>query len=160
VSVSMGGEKVMLSGMGSEPPEAVCSVISGWAAEFQYKSDTCRKTSKSFKAERSRRPTHCPSNSICQQGPPSHIAPRISADRARRWLLSIWPRRGADPICCASYNLFNGLTSRSLPKSFRDSLTSRGLVLRDSNEGGPRPPTSYVRIWREERLLWPRRAKT
>ena len=102
VSVSAGGAKAMSLGMGSEPPEVVCSVISGWVAEFQYNSDTCRKTSKSFKAKRRRRPTHCPLNIVCKQGPPSHTAPRKSADQARRWLLSIWPRRGADPRCCVS----------------------------------------------------------
>lgn len=35
LSVSAGGAKVMSSGMGSEPREAICSVFAAWSKEFQ-----------------------------------------------------------------------------------------------------------------------------
>jgi hypothetical protein len=43
VSVSAGGAKVIWSGMGSEPPEAVCSVFAGRSEGIQEKS-ICNST--------------------------------------------------------------------------------------------------------------------
>ena len=46
VSVSAGGAKVMSSGMGSEPPEAVCSVFAGLSRLNQAKTICCRSPAK------------------------------------------------------------------------------------------------------------------
>jgi len=42
VSVSAGGAKAMSLGMGSEPPEAVCSLIPSLGRGFQVKTSSCR----------------------------------------------------------------------------------------------------------------------
>jgi hypothetical protein len=42
LSVSAGGAKMMSSGMGSEPPEAVCSVFAVCTKDFQAKTISCR----------------------------------------------------------------------------------------------------------------------
>jgi hypothetical protein len=46
VSVSAGGAKAMSLGMGSEPPEAVCSVFAGLARLNQAKTICCRSPAK------------------------------------------------------------------------------------------------------------------
>ena len=47
VSVSAGGAKAMSSGVGSEPPEAVCSVFAGCGEGIQVKTGGCRISAKS-----------------------------------------------------------------------------------------------------------------
>lgn len=42
-SVSAGGKKAMSSGMGSELPEAVCSVFAGRGDRIQAKTKGCRR---------------------------------------------------------------------------------------------------------------------
>jgi hypothetical protein len=46
VSVSAGGAKAMSSCMGSEPPEAVCSVFAACGDRFQVKTRGCRSGAK------------------------------------------------------------------------------------------------------------------
>ena len=54
VSVSAGGEKVMSSGMGSEPPEAVCSEFAGCNTRIQAKTVGWRGSAKLREPVRSR----------------------------------------------------------------------------------------------------------
>jgi len=54
VSVSAGGAKVLSSGMGSEPPEAVCSVFAGREGAFQGKTAGCRSGAKKGEGRRAR----------------------------------------------------------------------------------------------------------
>lgn len=54
VSVSAGGAKAMSLGMGSEPPEAVCSVFAARDMKFQVKTMGYRSCAKSKENDRSR----------------------------------------------------------------------------------------------------------
>ena len=52
VSVSAGGAKAMSSGMGSEPPEAVCSVFAACGGQLQAKTGGCRSGAKQNEIDR------------------------------------------------------------------------------------------------------------
>jgi len=54
VSVSAGGAKAMSSCMGSEPPEAVCSVFAGRGERIQVKTESCRGCAKRSEADGAR----------------------------------------------------------------------------------------------------------
>lgn len=54
VRVSAGGAKVLSSCMGSEPPEAVCSVFAACSARTQAKTMGCRSGAKKAEGRRAR----------------------------------------------------------------------------------------------------------
>lgn len=73
VSVSAGGAKVMSSGMGSEPLEAVCSVFAARGDGFQGKSKGCR-VSKKWRV----------SNRVCIDGDSGVLLPKNITDTLSR----------------------------------------------------------------------------